>query len=731
MKKSIIALALLLFWGGICISQSNIVTYAGNGGKETFYDVTEISNGTFLVCGYSDNLDWIGSTVPKTQLTYSGNIPNSQGSNRFGFMLQLSNDLSSILQVVHFPQGAVEDIRFMKTNTLPYTPTGDLYISCNTADSDNNDGGYIIAKLNHNFVDSTPSALSWLNIVWAKSYAKTYHPWDVSSNGNVYYVSGASHSYDWSAMYCLNHEGKRKIVENWRTHWLRNGSEWKGTPASSNPDGGLDSIKFSGIVLKSWDRCEFRSWSNADFDLVQADGNGGSKKGKWPADFLFDSPCDPQAPTANSPGYNGYSPGSCCPVWGASCIVIDKRNDDIYLGMNFKSYYNPLSSPDFEPAVVSFDSTGALKWWSRLYHEITPNGDTIGSSPDQYVDALAIDYAHDKLVVAARAHGNNTENLWEGNTINADPNAYGFQNQFTGFSGNIHQSWLGKIRLIDGVLTNATYVAELAEGTGGLGTPHADPNLDGWPSPNSGWPNVNTTYISKNNLKVSSNGAVSILGIGRRTITTKNAYQKMVKPYWGGKSCWNSFVRMYDSEFHVPKYSSLIVGQWDTLTQAGGDNTEMFGLYKSTKGIIAVGRQKSDAANLPVGNNIPITGTPAWGQNAPSNESALLVYYVSDSLTNMNDTIASITGTTTGHTFSAPDVVIYPNPAHRYIHVDFVKSDLQQLPWAYSMYNIVGQKVAVGALTNQEINVEKLGKGFYLLELHTINSRLVKKILVE
>lgn len=115
-------------------------------------------------------------------------------------------------------------------------------------------------------------------------------------------------------------------------------------------------------------------------------------------------------------------------------------------------------------------------------------------------------------------------------------------------------SWLGKFQLDNGILTNSTYMAEFAEGTGSLGTPHTDPNLDGWPDPNKGWPDVNTTRMAKNNMKVSSNGDVCVIATGRRTITTANAYQKMVKPNNGGLSAWNSFVRVYDSQFHVPKY---------------------------------------------------------------------------------------------------------------------------------------------------------------------------------
>ena len=101
-------------------AQNNIVTYAGNNGKETFYDVVEISNGTFLVCGYADNLNWIAPNVPKNSISYTGTIPNAQDKNRYGFILQLSSHLYSILHVVHFPQDAVEYIGFNKTNSKPY-----------------------------------------------------------------------------------------------------------------------------------------------------------------------------------------------------------------------------------------------------------------------------------------------------------------------------------------------------------------------------------------------------------------------------------------------------------------------------------------------------------------------------------------------------------------------------------------------------------------------------------
>ena len=48
--------------------------------------------------------------------------------------------------------------------------------------------------------------------------------------------------------------------------------------------------------------------------------------------------------------------------------------------------------------------------------------------------------------------------------------------------------------------------------------------LNGWPDPNSGWIELNTTRLARNSLKVSADGSVIILGVGRRPMTTSNAY---------------------------------------------------------------------------------------------------------------------------------------------------------------------------------------------------------------
>jgi hypothetical protein len=98
MKQHFLFLLLIsLFLANKVICQAPVAAYAGNIGKETFYDVTEISNGTVLVCGYVENFDWAPSNVPISALSYSGNIPNSQGSNRYGVILQLSHDLQIVL----------------------------------------------------------------------------------------------------------------------------------------------------------------------------------------------------------------------------------------------------------------------------------------------------------------------------------------------------------------------------------------------------------------------------------------------------------------------------------------------------------------------------------------------------------------------------------------------------------------------------------------------------------
>jgi Secretion system C-terminal sorting domain len=517
----------------------------------------------------------------------------------------------------------------MKFSTLPYAPTGNLYISGTTRDSKANDGGYFIAMLNSNFLNSVPTSMVWTKRVWAEGETFTNQPWDIGSDGKVVYIQGQSHAADWCQVSRLTTSGTDDIVPVWRTHWDNLGMEYKGLPGNYT---GPNTLVRSGIVLKRPGRCDLRSWTTADFNLITPDGNGGTKKGKWPMDFLYNSPCNILSVSTTGPGYNGYK-SSSTQTYAGLAVVIDKRDNSFFIGMNTKSVINSTSLPDFEPAVFKMNNQGELQWWSRLYHEIKPNGDTVLSEPDQYIDGLAIDYANDQLLVNARCHGNNTTNFWRGENIPASPGIVGFQKQWTGTNGNIHISWLGKLQLNNGTFKAATFVAEYVDNVASLGAAHPDPNMDGWPNPNGGWPNVNTTRISRNSISVATDGSVYLAGVGRRSFTTANAHQKMLKPnlITPNFSSWNAFVRAYSPNLDSMRYSSIITGVWDSTTGAGGDNTAIFAVHKTTNGLVAVGVKSAS------GNEIPVSNVPSWGTATSQDSSAVFAFYQDPKLNNIKD----------------------------------------------------------------------------------------------
>jgi Secretion system C-terminal sorting domain len=614
------------------IHAQNRVTYAGGSGNETFHDVTQLSDGTFLVAGSATSLAWVDPSVSRTILS-AGGIKNASGTNVYGFIMQLNANLSSVLRLVHFPQGAVEDIKFMKFTSRAGQTTGDMFISGTTKDTKANNGGYFVAKLNNNFVNGTPTALTWERPIWAEGDVQLAHPWDVGSDGKVVYIQGQYNAADWSGLYRMNTSGADEVVEKFTTHWKIGGGEHYGT-ASANPTGGAAGLQYSGVVLKIGNRCSLRSWTTADFNAVIPDENGGTKKGKMPLDVFYNSPCTPNVGPTTGGGYTGYSVNT--QTLGATSITIDRRDNRFYLGMNIKSKL-PDGNPDFEPTVMAFDVDGTIKWWSRLYHETTPAGANVNSSPDQYVDALAIDYAANTLVVAARSHGNNVENLWEGNTIAANPSASAFQNQFTGTNGNIHLQWLGKLRLTDGQLQRSTYFGEYNEGANNYGTASTDPNMDNFPNPNLGWANLNTTRIPKNTIKTTADGSVCVVAVGRRTMTTANAFQKMPLPSTGLTGSWNHFVRVYKPDFTAPLYSSMVVGQWNTATGVGGDNIALNAVWKTQTGVVVVGKATSG------GNAMPTANVPTWGSATENGaESAILAYLSATNLYNADDGMAVV-----------------------------------------------------------------------------------------
>ena len=702
---------LRLLWLGLMLlpwlvsAQSPRAFYVGNSGREVLYDLTRLSDGTFVIAGTAEDLDWVDGSVPRIQLPVSG-ILNPSGTGRTAFLLQVSSDLGTLLKVVHLPDGAAEDFRFIKQNVEPNATTDALFVSGNTTE------GYFLGKLNDDFIAAAPTAFAWVNNVEATGYVKENHPWDVGSDGKVAYIVGESHGYDWAAMHRLDANGVREVVEHWRVHWKAMGGEWYGDPASSAPD----PLGYSGVVLKRGGRCDLRSWTQADYEYTQADGNGGTKRGRWPLDFMYDAPCDPNSTnTSNGPGYNGYSPAGT-PIYGPQVVTIDRRDNSIYLGLNVKTVL-PGGEPDFEPAVVKFNSDGSLGWWSRLYHEIQPDGDTVTSSPDQYIDGIAIDYSQplgqSDVVVNARCHGNNVENFWEGNTIAATPGASGFQNRFTGSQGNIHISWLGKLAVSDGTLKRSTYVAEYVEGANNYGAPLADPNLASWPDPNAGWPDVNTTRLARCAVKATADGSVAIIAVGRRTITTANAYQQMPLPSTGLTGTWNSFVRVYEPDLSQPKYSSLVVGDWDTGDGSGGGNTDLYGQWKTGQGVIAVGRhQEEGSTGLAKGDPIPVSNVPAWGQASPENESGLIVFYPAAELVDPDDDPPGISTAVAPATGSSASV-ISPNPASDRFTVRSTNTDLVTA----SMLDHAGRTISTMTMRSGGTQFERgsVASGTYLL----------------
>lgn len=613
---------------------TNRLAYFGGAGDEQFCCVTQLSDGTVLVGGGADDLEWLPADVPRIALSAAGDSPTG---GRQAFLLHLSGDLERVLHAFSLAVEGAVDIRRIRTTNIPGAPTGAVYVSGLRVKAEDRQqkAGYFIARLDGNFVDRAPSKLAWVKFVSADGSIAEDQPWDVGSDGKVIYAEGKPHGYDWVAIKRLTAAGEPDVVEDWRLHWYQQGDargEWAGTPAASCPKG---KVYESAIVLKVWGRGDFRSWTAEDYAALSPDGNGGTKRGRWPYDAFFSGPFNPADPKASprGRGYTGYGwPSTPCGNVGA--IVIDRRHGDFYIGGNHKSTLP--KNPDFEPHVVAMTSSGQLKWWMRLYREVPPpedkpfdfNVDGRLSTPDQYVDALAIDYSQPAseggaLVVLARCHGNNVVNFWKGNEIKHPQNpGTSFQPHFTGSNGNIHYGWLGRMQLADGQMLHATYIAEYAEGAKVGKQSWPDPNLDGWPQFTSAWPDVNTTRC-RPMLEVDARGDIYVCGTGRRPITTQNAYMKMPKP-GEGESRWCDFVRVYSRDLTTLRYSSIIAGRWDWPTKAGGSSVALQSSFPTRDGLFVVGHAPVDPKASSATTEMPVVNAPSWATPQRTGDSGVL-----------------------------------------------------------------------------------------------------------
>ena len=652
----------------------NLVTYAGNAGKESFNDVYRLPNGKILVAGHSDNLSW--TSAPQTNLQI--NLAPSQfgilsNSSQRAFLLLMNAQSTVIERVFVFPQFTVADVSRIRTTDDPTKKTDDstfvVYISGKRTVSTPGDDGYFIARLNGNFITGAgglgmPNGTSWYYPVncpadEGTSAYKDIQPWDVGGDGQVVYGMGKAYSWDWAAIYKLDATGKQTTVENWPDHWGTVG-ENAYRKASAYPGG----AQYSGIVLKVGRAGSLRSsstgdsyWNGYNWNL-NTDERGNPRVGKFPDDFYFNKAFNGSNGSINTggrgrltnPATNSYgdsvktyrantnSGDQVKPTARLGGITIDRRNNHIYFGTSTKSsFYTPTKYqgknwvPDFEPMVMAMSADGQIKWWARLYDQsgISP--------PDQYIDGVEVDYSNDQLVVLGRQHGNNTFAFWRGNQVVGNS---AFQNSYTGVNtvATGHYSWIGKYDLIKNpaqalplspVIKHCTYMMEYRDPAQGLGSPSSDPKLDGWPSPNSGFPDLNTTkFPSPGRLAITPGGSVCVIGNGRRVITTSDAFQKMPKQKGdgskGAKSSWSDFVRIYLPDLSGLIYSSLLTGQWDTISGAGGSNTEIQGLYPYNGGIYVVGSHLASATTGEAqGNSIPTAAVPGWGNSVPQNQSAI------------------------------------------------------------------------------------------------------------
>jgi hypothetical protein len=636
----VLLLGLILLQCNHCnadVLKENRVFYAGAQGVK-LRDTLVLSDGSLLVSGSAQSLKWLPSDTKKIVLNADG-ISNQAGGTSIGFLIHLSPNADRVLACAALPTGTVETLARVRTTNVPGQPTGALLISGLTQN------GYFIGKLDNNFVKSDPTKIVWTRNVRATGDHREGPVWDVGSDGKVLFAEGSPISADWTAVARLKADGSDDVVEDWRYHWgEQNGKEIQGawTPASSRTD---LKVTHSGIIFKLWGRPDLRSWTQADYDEYSPDGNGGTKKGAWPLDAFFAGPASTTDPKSaeKSGGYTGYKPGRN-PTARVGDIVVDRRNNNFYIGYCFQSRL-PAGEPDFEPGILAMSETGKLKWWSRLYSEFLDkngngkydDGEPRNSSPDQYVDFLALDSKFNALVVGARCHGNNEINFWNGNQIASREGERGFKNGFSGSGGNFHISWIGKLGLDDGMLFASTYVAEMGDTQEGAGKPSDDPLLDGWPDPNSGWAKLNTTRLRK--LSVDENGRVLIAGVGRRVLTTSNAFQKMLKKD-EGVSSWSDFVRIYKPDLSGVEYSSTLTGSWDKTTGEGGGNIELSGVAFVPGGVLAAGANQTydaesvrksaenaakgkgeklstDVIGKAKGNPVPTANAPAWGSDKP------------------------------------------------------------------------------------------------------------------
>lgn len=503
---------------------------------------------------------------------------------------------------------------------------------------------------------------------------KRYQPWDVQRDGKVLYVGGRELSDDWASVTRLTADGLNSdTVGGWFHQNVRlraindvfsDGtiyrndafygltiSQLKGVDTirnyiynipNTNPTQRdtiakvvIDSLRYSDLILKTnRGGSNFRSHNDVDFNMVMVDENGnGGRKGKYPDDLFYDSPCikgyfgAPAACTQNGPGYTGISldvNGNNTATQRAVSLTVDRRNNDLYYGYATWTQHPLSQGDDFEPAVVATRENGTMKWWARLYKEDT----ALLATAKQFVDGVDIDYANNQLVVLGWTQGDSPANFWRGDSLTSKPGGQGFQNDFTGSNRDgINVRWLGKFNLNTGAILHSTYVGERAA-TESNGTASTMANMDGWSSPNSKDFNLANTEVTAWNI--GPDGSVYIAGRSEgRTLTTRNAFMKM--PQMDGNATPDSmvgphtFVRVYNPTLDTVTYSSLLTGVWDVTDGTGGDEAKLNAILPTADGMLVTGFHQLNALGTAVrGSSMPLVNVPKYGRDTLESEAGLV-----------------------------------------------------------------------------------------------------------
>ncbi|MCC5847390.1 MAG: immunoglobulin domain-containing protein [Verrucomicrobia bacterium] len=736
---------------------SDRVFYVGESGETRFYGHLPLSDGTILVGGAANDLAWVpaGTAITEFSTTAANGSSIKQdgvSSGKTAFVLRLNEDASQILSVLRFPHNQVHNITFLKTDTPTGETTGNLYISGQRGGT-GGDGGYFIARLNNNFLGGAPTGMDYvwnINTRGRNTDHGVRQPWDVMSDGRIVAQTGRPYEANWGEIIVLPAEPGTQpanslpsipmtVMPGFRVHTISDGANsetFYGTEEDVPPG---YNIVASRMMLKTQQTNASglqRSFTPEDFHRWQRDENGYWRRGTYPLDafwrnyWTFPEGGDNNMWGGDARGYTGYKLAGTGSTEGSpytprvGAITVDKRNDRIYIGLNWQSRLPATNNPDFEPALIVLDSDGYMQWWARLYQEYNDTSDegpqnipgdvdavpdanriqvdalvgeslnlnrktsgsdgfingyrrlywmagsanvntfsrlsafdpatgtltfvddpanpvqpgdaflidgtemtrTHTSTPDQYIDAIAIDYStpldgsgHNGIVyVGARAHGNNVVSFWKGHEIAANPGGNGFVNQFTGSFGNIHLSWLGKYRdegdrsTILASTFVGEYVATSSFGDGNSlgGTDRTHPNHDFWPNQNGGWPDRNSTGIG-GQMAVNELGQVVVYGNGRTVQTTANAYQRNIRPYISGTVSAASSASEFTAENMIG--ANLILTNCRVRINVGSGNEirQVVGFDNET-GTLALAEPLSGAPN--VGTSFRIDeGEGNWG----------------------------------------------------------------------------------------------------------------------